>query len=274
MKSPSGTGIPNRNRNKAAFSPAINEGMRAVPRTARASCPQIKESKMKIACLSLLWLTLILFYTILPLQRKRLLITSPLNHDSKERNALATIQKLPLLFCCILIFHVNAGFAADYQVFWGDIHAHTSYSDDAYLIQEDKGLVPQRPGAALQYAAAADLAHLDFVALTDHAEHIELYRDGDGNLIPDGAGNPINEWQDIIAQCGDGLAPSDLVVFVGFEYTKTAEDAGGNPVPGAGHKCVIFKDSPFPPTPHQRRGRETVGRFPLCRPAFGPLGPA
>ena len=157
------------------------------------------------------------------------------------------VKKILLLLGCILILHMNISFAGDYQIFWGDVHTHTSYSDDAYLIQDDLGLAPAQPAEAFQYAA--NVAGLDFVALTDHAEHLQLYRDEKGNLIPNNTGHSIDEWQDTIAQSSEGLAPSELVIFLGFEYTKTAEDAQGNPVPGAGHKCVIFKNGHVPQFP-------------------------
>ncbi len=155
-------------------------------------------------------------------------------------------RKALMFLVSLLIFHSSVVFAAEYQIYWGDIHFHTSYSDDAYIIQDDLGRTPGRPDAALLYAS--DVASLDFAALTDHAEHIELYRDREGNLIPDAAGNPIDEWQDSIVQTAPEKAPAGMVVFLGFEYTKTAEDEARNPVPGAGHKCVIFKNG-VPPLP-------------------------
>ena len=114
------------------------------------------------------------------------------------------------------------------NIYWGDLHAHTSYSLDAYLAGNRMG-----PDVAFQYAR--DVAQLDFVAITDHAEWIS----DEQWLAHQGFSNSYNE-------------PGRFVTFIGFEFTLP-----GNPV-GGGHKCVIFKDTQVTPRP--------IG----CAAGFGP----
>ncbi|MFH1155614.1 MAG: DUF3604 domain-containing protein [Pseudomonadota bacterium] len=155
---------------------------------------------------------------------------------------------------------VGGVLAQDYTIYWGDIHGHTSYSDDAYIIQKNMGLTPNPPVSAITYGKAA----LDFLSVTDHAEHTELYRDEKGNLILDGTGSPIPEWQGIINACLDREANDPLVVFIGFEFTKTGEDADGNDIEGSGHKCVLFKGSGVPSAPISSVRGEPTADAPFC----------
>ena len=83
-----------------------------------------------------------------------------------------------LLLCSRLVFGLDqvvvstSGFGCDGEghsvlytnqaVYWGDLHSHTMYSDDAL----------QRQGCHLTPAEALETAvgNLDFVSITDHAE--------------------------------------------------------------------------------------------------------
>ena len=163
---------------------------------------------------------------------------------------LPTFSARPAGLLAAAALFLSAVFAAGpagaaYNIYWGDLHAHTSYSDDAYIIQANLGRTPQTPRYALDYAKAI----LDFAALTDHAEHIEYYRDQNGDLITDGSGDPIDEWADLIAQCNDSAANGPLVVFPAFEFTRTGADEYGDDLVGGGHKQVIFKDFNLPAGP-------------------------
>ena len=160
----------------------------------------------------------------------------------------------------VISMHVGNVRGENYTIYWGDIHSHTAYSDDAYVIQKNLGLEPGRPQSALDYAKQ----RLDFLAVTDHAEHTEVYRDENGNIIYDGTGQPIDEWQDIRTRCSDSVANDPLIVFTGFEFTKTGEDELGNDIDGAGHKCVLFKDANVPPAPISSVEGEPTPGSPYC----------
>ncbi|HRW93411.1 MAG TPA: DUF3604 domain-containing protein [Thermotogota bacterium] len=153
-----------------------------------------------------------------------------------------------------------------FNLYFGDIHAHTAYSNDALMIQlfasgeenvsrrrplrrgvadiVDQYLtVASTPSSAIQHARENGL---DFVAITDHAEQIDI--PGDALLL---GGNPP-EWEQLQQVCNEQNG-QDLVVFIGFEFTKTAATdttaRATEMLPGGGHKCVIFKDSNVPAQP-------------------------
>ncbi|MHA7833392.1 MAG: DUF3604 domain-containing protein [Algiphilus sp.] len=101
------------------------------------------------------------------------------------------------------------GVTAPKQILFGDVHAHTTFSMDAFAwsipLLGGSGLHP--PADACDYARF--VANLDFWALTDHAE----------SLTP-------RHWQmitDTVRACnaaaGDPTNP-DMVTFVGWEWTQ------------------------------------------------------
>jgi hypothetical protein len=105
------------------------------------------------------------------------------------------------------------------QVAWGDIHSHTTYSQDA-LDREECTL---NPAAAV--ALARDVDHLDFVAITDHAES-----------GPPGYYTQV-KWDSMLVQ---EQAAGGIVVFPAFEYTKTVRPLENDR--GNGHKNIILRD--------------------------------
>ncbi len=147
---------------------------------------------------------------------------------------------------------------------WGDIHSHTSFSNDAI---QHNGCVAT-PTTAIEYAYS--IARLDFVAITDHAEdgppgdssqarwdemmaQIKAFQaridpgDSYSRAIVDVHGDYLGDDRN-----GNGLPDHDessstrrMVVFPGFEYTKCGYSIR---LPeGNGHKniiCYSFETSP------------------------------
>jgi hypothetical protein len=126
---------------------------------------------------------------------------------------------------------------ASKQVLFGDLHVHTTYSTDAFMMSLPlvQGEGPNPIAAACDYARYC--AALDFWSITDHAE----------GLTP-------RTWKDIkqsIRQCndvaGDPASP-DVVAFLGFEWTQI----GQTPADHYGHKNVILRETAeekVPPRP-------------------------
>ena len=114
------------------------------------------------------------------------------------------------------------------QILFGDLHAHTTYSFDAYNIS-----LPMYQGeGAHPPADACDFARycsgLDFWSINDHAE----------GLTP-------RQWaqtRDMVRQCnavaGDPEHP-DMVTFLGWEWTQI----GDTPETHYGHKNVVLRDT-------------------------------
>lgn len=116
----------------------------------------------------------------------------------------------------------KAGLFASWRLCWGDLHAHTVYSDDAATAEP----APGPPEKALAWARDPLHGNLDFVALTDHAETLTE-----------------EEWNGLVAAI-QGAESADFVPFLGFEYTNISRQ------PGHGHKCVLLKEPTlFPADP-------------------------
>ncbi len=77
-----------------------------------------------------------------------------------------------------------------YHHYWGDIHAHTSYSDGAWYPKE-------------AYEYARDAAELDFFAVTDHLEILTM-----------------EEYADVVAQAHAADEPGRFVALYGVERTR------------------------------------------------------
>lgn len=123
------------------------------------------------------------------------------------------------------------------QILFGDLHVHTTFSTDAFVMS-----LPLLGGEGAHPAAdACDFARfcsaIDFFALTDHAEA----------LSP-------NQWSEVkrsIRQCnavaGDPTDP-DIVAYIGWEWSQV----GRVPEEHFGHKNVIFRglsDTELPARP-------------------------
>ncbi len=112
------------------------------------------------------------------------------------------------------------------QIVFGDLHAHTTFSFDAFSIS----LPMYRGEGSHPPADACDFARfcsgLDFWSINDHAE----------SLTP----HQWAETKDVVRQCnavaGDASNP-DLVTFLGWEWTQI----GRTPETHYGHKNVVFR---------------------------------
>lgn len=134
------------------------------------------------------------------------------------------------------------------QILFGDLHAHTTYSIDAfqYSLSLMGGEGAHPPADACDFARYCSA--LDFWSINDHAEH----------STPD-------HWMDTkesIRQCnavaGDPANP-DMVAYLGWEWTHAGKTADNH----YGHKNVIFKDTgedQVPSRPIHAVGTGTVNR--------------
>jgi hypothetical protein len=118
--------------------------------------------------------------------------------------------------------------AGEGQILFGDLHVHTTFSPDAFIMS-----VPLTGGSGLHPPAdACDFArycsNLDFWSINDHAEGITPRR--------------WAETRESIRECnriaGDPDNP-DLVSFLGWEWSQVNTD----PAKHYGHKNVIFLDT-------------------------------
>lgn len=158
--------------------------------------------------------------------------------------------------------------AYDRQVFFGDLHIHSSWSLDAY----DAG-VRAGPGEAYRYARGESISHiggvpiqlagppLDFMALTDHAEYLGVIRALDADtarsawrsiwgsfarrkalpeLVTDAVVQPA--WQELTELANQNDRPGLFTAFIGFEYSS-------NPKNQNLHRNVIFRGADVPDRP-------------------------
>jgi len=114
------------------------------------------------------------------------------------------------------------------QILFGDLHVHTTYSTDAFLMSLPlmQGEGPNPVAAACDYARFCSA--LDFWSITDHAE----------GLTP----RMWRETKEAVRQCnavaGDPASP-DVVAFLGWEWTQI----GATPEDHYGHKNVILRET-------------------------------
>ena len=113
------------------------------------------------------------------------------------------------------------------QILFGDLHAHTTISFDAFMLN-----LPLMGGTgAAPPADACDFARhcaaLDFWSINDHA----------ANITEADWKNTIEAIAQCNARSGDPENP-DLVSFLGWEWTQ----AGATPDTHYGHKNVVLRD--------------------------------
>ena len=149
---------------------------------------------------------------------------------------------------------VTPASATDKQVLFGDLHVHTTFSPDAFIMS-----VPLMGGSGLRSPAdACDFArycsNLDFWSINDHAE----------GIVP----RLWSETRQSIRECneraGDPANP-DMVAFLGWEWSQVSTDPGKH----YGHKNVIFLETEEGKVPSRAIAspREQLGRAPMGRAA-------
>ncbi|MHA2384495.1 MAG: DUF3604 domain-containing protein, partial [Candidatus Thorarchaeota archaeon] len=113
------------------------------------------------------------------------------------------------------------------RLYWGDVHAHSAVSDGSGSPTES-------------YLYGRYLAHLDFMALTDHGEDFTLF---DRTKIG------TAEFQDYLLTTENAYAPGEFVSFYGAEWTTSYADQALWFVPfpasddGGHYTCVFSGDS-------------------------------
>jgi len=113
------------------------------------------------------------------------------------------------------------------QVLFGDLHVHTTFSNDAFATT----LPLMRGGGAHPVADACDFARfcsgLDFWSVNDHAE----------SLTPRTWRETVETIRACNAVAGDPRDP-DVVAFLGWEWSQV----GATPEEHYGHKNVVLRD--------------------------------
>lgn len=114
------------------------------------------------------------------------------------------------------------------QVLFGDLHVHTTFSVDAFMISlpmlQGEGTHP--PADACDFARFCSA--LDFWSINDHAEGITPRH--------------WEETKEAIRQCNEvagNPANPDMVTFLGWEWTQVGTTAAEH----YGHKNVVLKDT-------------------------------
>ena len=152
--------------------------------------------------------------------RRSLPVEAVRDRDSRQRSASHELTGLP--------GEADPGAAAARQILFGDLHVHTTFSLDAFMISlplfQGEGVHP--PADACDFARFC--AELDFWSINDHAEGLTPYQ--------------WTEMKETVRQCnavaGDPENP-DMVTFLGWEWTQK----GDTPEEHYGHKNVILRDT-------------------------------
>ena len=112
------------------------------------------------------------------------------------------------------------------NIYWGDIHGHSNFSDGAGFPQE-----------YLKYAK--DVALLDFTSLTDHDSFISPWGNDPQPYLMEHL-----FWSRIKDVSNNWNRPGEFVTILAYEWSSLAQGPGG---PGYGHYNVYYNadDGPF-----------------------------
>jgi len=119
------------------------------------------------------------------------------------------------------------------QLLWGDLHSHSNLSGDA-CEDQDNSCLPWGESPGSEMFRVAEENGLDFLALTDHAEH-ETYHRLDQDLDLDSHDETVR-----LALEAEG---GPVIPIVGFEWTgmyDVRDPASGDIILGGGHRTIIF----------------------------------
>jgi hypothetical protein len=146
----------------------------------------------------------------------------------------------------------RAGVAApEKQILFGDLHVHTTFSPDAFVIslpiQGGEGARP--PGMACDFARHCSA--LDFWSINDHAE----------GVTPRRWNETVESIRECNASAGDPKNP-DLVSFLGWEWSQIAWERDRH----WGHKNVIFRQTADVPARAIGAPRERLAESPIGTP--------
>lgn len=97
-----------------------------------------------------------------------------------------------------------------YHIYWGDLHGHSNISDGTQNSETPKRETPED-----YFRYGRDVMKLDFLALTDHAEHVSEA-----------------DWQHLQAIARQFDAPHSFVPMIGYEWSDEKK----------GHRVVLFPD--------------------------------
>jgi hypothetical protein len=112
-------------------------------------------------------------------------------------------ERFAITWAAVLL--ASAAGAQETNLYWGDTHLHTSYSPDAYLMQNRSA----DPDTAYRYAKGYPVIHpyhkariqietpLDFLVLSDHGEFmgvIPMILQGDPRVMSTETGRRYNQW--------------------------------------------------------------------------------
>ncbi len=144
------------------------------------------------------------------------------------------------------------GMAASDQILFGDLHTHTSFSPDGFILgmpmTGGEGVRP--PSDACDYARYCSA--VDFWGISDHAE----------GVTPRLWSETRQSIRDCNAVANDPVNP-DLVSFLGFEWSHVGATAETH----YGHKNVFFRDTEEGEVPIRAIAapREQLAQAPLSR---------
>jgi uncharacterized protein DUF3604 len=125
---------------------------------------------------------------------------------------------------------------AAYSVRFGDVHVHTSFSADAsaQIMQSDPNTGPSFRSPAYSYAYARDVQHLDFCAVTDHAESLTDDLWMQTQAMADAADDP------------NGARGPRFVAIKGWEWSSTSQFHNSQLTRAYGHRNILCRNQVAP----------------------------